>query len=163
MNLHRPWIALALVAIAITGAARHAAAAAPVANDDSYTVRQGGTISLDAPGLLANDNDPDGDALVAEIVTGASFGNSTIFPDGSFVYTSLGGDGGTDTVTYQASDGTDVSNVATITITIIPDNPPVAKDDAFSVAANGVLVIPAPGLFANDTDADGDWLILSTT
>jgi len=36
------------------------------------------------------------------------------------------------------------------------DTAPVARDDAYSTAMNTNLVIGAPGVLANDTDADGD-------
>ena len=35
---------------------------------------------------------------------------------------------------------------------------PVANDDAYSTPLDTALIIPAPGILANDTDADGDSL-----
>ncbi|MFB9076700.1 Ig-like domain-containing protein [Flavobacterium procerum] len=35
----------------------------PVAVDNSYTVAEGGTLSITAPGVLGNDTDAEGDAL----------------------------------------------------------------------------------------------------
>ena len=37
-----------------------------------------------------------------------------------------------------------------------PNTPPVAVDDAYAVTGGGVLTVPAPGVLANDTDAEGD-------
>jgi len=37
-----------------------------------------------------------------------------------------------------------------------PNTPPVAVDDAYSVVGGGQLVVPAPGVLGNDTDADDD-------
>ena len=39
----------------------------PVANDDSYQVVGGATLSPAAPGVLGNDTDPDGDPLTAQL------------------------------------------------------------------------------------------------
>ena len=40
-----------------------------------------------APGVLANDTDPDGDPLTAVLVTGPSHGTLTLNANGSFTYT----------------------------------------------------------------------------
>ncbi len=61
---------------------------------------------------------------------------------------------GTDSFTYQASDGQLLSNVATVTITI--GQPPVANDDSYSTNENTVLSVAAPGVLANDTSPSGN-------
>lgn len=48
---------------------------------------------------------------------------------------------------------------ATLTINVTPANDaPVANDDSFSITEDGALTVAAPGLLANDSDADGDAL-----
>ena len=48
------------------------------------------TLSVDAPGVLANDTDTEGDALAASVVdSGPSSGSLTLNADGSFTYTPL--------------------------------------------------------------------------
>src|SRR5439155_1363081 len=74
--------------------------------------------------------------------------------DGTFVYTPDAGFRGTDQFTYTANDGTVDSNVATATI--IVDDAPVAVADQFTGAEDAPLTVPAPGILANDFDADGD-------
>ncbi len=37
-----------------------------------------------------------------------------------------------------------------------PNTPPVAADDGYATPADGLLVVAAPGVLANDSDADGD-------
>ena len=59
-----------------------------------------------APGVLANDTDPDGDPLTAVLVTGPSHGTLTLNANGSFTYTPAANFTGTDSFTYRASDGT---------------------------------------------------------
>jgi VCBS repeat-containing protein len=77
--------------------------------------------------------------------------------DGSFRYTPNAGFNGTDSFTYKAKDGTLDSNVATVTITVkFVNDPPKAKNDSYSTDEDDVLTEPAPGVLANDTDADGD-------
>ena len=55
----------------------------------------------------------------------------TLNADGSFTYTPNANFNGTDSFTYTASDGTAVSNVATVTITVTRVNDaPVAVNDS---------------------------------
>jgi len=68
---------------------------------------------------------------------------------------------GTDTFTYVVSDGKASSGTYTVTIVIEALNAaPVASDDRFETAAGETLRIAAPGLLLNDTDPDGDMLIV---
>ena len=77
--------------------------------------------------------------------------------DGSYDYTPAANFNGTDTFTYQANDGTDNSNVATVTITVSPVNDaPVAVDDSASTNEDTTLTVAAPGVLGNDTDVDAD-------
>jgi len=102
---------------------------APTAQNDpatpgDYTVDQDGQLVVSsAIGVLANDTDPDGDNLTAELVPGPDVENGTLTlneNDGSFTYTPDPGFSGTDTFEYEAFDGQASSNVATVTITVNP-------------------------------------------
>jgi bacillopeptidase F len=128
---------------------------APVAANDAYTVKQGATLTVAASGVLANDSDPDRDALTARIVSGPSHGTLALAANGSFTYTPAVDYSGSDTFTYQAADVALSSNVATVTITITPNRAPVAGNNAYSVAQDTTLTVAAPGVLANDSDADG--------
>lgn len=59
---------------------------APLARDDGYITPRGETTTIVAPGVIGNDEDPDGDALTASLVDGPSFGTLDFRPDGSFDY-----------------------------------------------------------------------------
>ncbi|MEA2326483.1 MAG: hypothetical protein QOE68_1442, partial [Thermoanaerobaculia bacterium] len=133
----------------------------PVANNDFATVAEGGTINMAAPGVLANDTDPDGpNALTASLVTGPAHASSfTLNPNGSYVYVHDGSETTSDSFTYTASDGVATSNTATVAITITPVNDaPVAVNDNYSVAEGGTLNPPPPGVLGNDTDSDSPTL-----
>lgn len=96
----------------------------PVANDDSYTVSaSGGTAIGVADGVLVNDNDFFGKPLTSVLNLGPAHASAFAFKtDGSFTYTH-DGSGQPDSFTYLVTNGTDASNVATVSIT--PDaNPP---------------------------------------
>jgi VCBS repeat-containing protein/predicted outer membrane repeat protein len=129
----------------------------PTAVDDEYTVDQDATLTVSAPGLLANDTDADGDALVAIPLTGPAHGTLSFDFDGWFSYTPDPGFSGVDHFTYFAADDESPSNEATVTITVNAVNEaPEAGDDAYEVDQDAALTIAAPGVLSNDTDADGD-------
>jgi len=90
----------------------------PVAVDDSYSTAMNTTLNVSAPGVLANDSDPDGETLTAGLVGGGtSHGTLSFFTDGSFIYTPDPDFAGSDSFTYTANDGLVDSNEATVTIT----------------------------------------------
>ncbi len=132
----------------------------PVALDDAYTTAQDATLDVPLPGVLSNDSDADNDPLTAVVSTNVAHGSLNLRADGSFAYVPSPGYFGTDSFAYVANDGTDDSNVATVTITITeapPNNePPVARDDAYTVGQDTLLDVPAPGVLGNDTDPNSD-------
>jgi adhesin/invasin len=90
----------------------------PTASADQYETAVGAALTVSAPGVLANDSDPEGATLTATAVDPPVNGTLTLSPDGSFVYTPNAGFSGPDAFTYQAADGTDASAPATVTITM---------------------------------------------
>ncbi len=89
----------------------------PIAEADSFSTLEGQVLTVEAPGVLENDSDPDGDSLSAELVSGASNGELTLRPDGSFEYTPSQGYTGTDQFDYQATAG-GKGDTATVTIRV---------------------------------------------
>jgi len=130
----------------------------PVALNDSYSTNEDTTLTIATPGILLNDSDIDSDTLIAQLVTGPMRAQSFVLnPDGSFVYTPVSNYNGPDSFTYRAFDGASVSNLATVTIGVLPVNdPPVAMDEAFNINEDTTLTVTAPGVLLNDTDPDGD-------
>jgi hypothetical protein len=96
----------------------------PESADDSYETLEGTPLSVPAPGVLANDLEPDGQAMTAAPITGPTHAASfTLNPDGSFDYQPLPDFAGTDSFTYVAQDGEASSSQATVTIQVRPDLP----------------------------------------
>ena len=137
---------------------------APVGTEDSYTVDEDGTLTVNAAsGVLKNDTDADGDDLEAALVDGPSNGTLTLDDDGSFTYEPDADFNGTDTFTYYATDGDLDSEEITVTITVNPVNDaPVAADDAYTTTPGDQLdVTAADGILSNDVDVDGDSLTVT--
>lgn len=134
----------------------------PQAADDAYTVGAGTSATFSAPGVLANDVDPDGRPLTAVLVSGAAHGALVLQADGGFSYTPDAGYSGADAFGYQASDGLLASGVATATLTVTPppNRPPVALDDAATTRAGTAVTIV---VLANDADPDGTLVASSVT
>jgi hypothetical protein len=83
----------------------------------------------------------DGDGLSAIQVSGPSNGTLSLDANGSFVYTPNANFHGTDTFTYKANDGTDDSNVATVTITVnAPPPPPPPANTQGKITAGGAEI-----------------------
>jgi len=62
-----------------------------------------------------------------------------------------------DLFTYKANDGTRTQTWRTVSITIEPVNDaPVAVNDSYGAMEDTPLTVGASGVLANDTDVDGD-------
>jgi VCBS repeat-containing protein len=154
------------VTINITGPVNNA----PIAFGDSYNFDEdvGGTIGVEN-GVLANDTDADsGTTLTAINATQPAHGTVVLNTDGSFTYTPNANYHGPDSFTYQASDGTNSSNVISVNLTVNPVNDaPVGTADSYRVTPNTLLTVnAADGVLKNDTDVDSTNLtatIVSTT
>jgi VCBS repeat-containing protein len=133
---------------------------APTAQPDAYATVKNTPLNVTAAlGVLANDNDLDGEPLTAALVNLPSHGSVTLNANGSFLYTPTTSYTGTDTFRYRANDGAANSATVTVTITITPppNSVPVAASDNYSMAKNTTLNVTAGGgVLANDTDADGN-------
>jgi VCBS repeat-containing protein len=132
--------------------------ASPVAATDSYSTSEGSELLVNAPGVLANDSDPEGASLTAVLVDDVADGTLALNANGSFRYTPRTGFSGTDTFRYQARDASASSQPATVTISVAEVNgPPTAVADSYATTENGTLnVNPANGVLDNDTDPEGD-------
>ncbi len=135
---------------------------APVAVNDSHSVTEDIAFSAVAPGVLGNDSDPDGDAMNVAVASAPAHGSLTLQANGSFTYTPAANWNGTDGFTYSISDGRGGSATGTVSLPVAAVNDvPAAQADAWSIARDGVLNIAAPGVLANDSDADGNPLTVA--
>ena len=116
----------------------------PVGVDDNFEVVEGAQLVVDAPGLLVNDFDPDGDPIASAFNSDPADGTILAMnPDGAFIYEPDPGFVGVDSFAYAVRD--DLGGLtgrvvdATITVTAAPDpttsgsdpnGPPVGVDDS---------------------------------
>jgi FtsP/CotA-like multicopper oxidase with cupredoxin domain len=130
---------------------------APVAHDDAFPMVQGSTLSVAAPGVLGNDTDVDGNSLTAVVVAAPATGTLGLAANGGFTYTPPTTYIGVATFTYRATDPAGAaSGVATVTITVQANRPPVAVADTFVVPVRLGTTYTAQLLpvLANDSDPD---------
>jgi VCBS repeat-containing protein len=93
--------------------------AAPQANGESYQATAGQTLDISSNiGVLANDTDPDDDAVTAKLVQRTGQGSLSLQPDGSFTYTPNKKAKGSDSFTYVVKDGDGLNAQATADIQI---------------------------------------------
>jgi serine protease AprX len=124
----------------------------PTAANDTYGMISGDKLLVAAPGVLGNDSDPDGDVLTAQLVNGPMNGSLSLTAQGGFAYAPAASFSGTDSFTYQANDGTLSSSLAMVTVTVTPNQKPVASNDVATTRKNTTTVIT---VLANDSDPDG--------
>ncbi|MBG6211981.1 VCBS repeat-containing protein, partial [Labrenzia sp. EL_126] len=112
------------------------------------------------------DSDLDLDPLTVSLVTDVTDGSLVLNGDGSFTYTPDADFDGTDSFTYQISDGRGGTDQAIVTLNGTPVNDPAnAANDGYATDPNGILTVSAAqGVLANDSDPEGDaFTIVSST
>ena len=127
----------------------------PVAVDDNYEISEDRVLSAAfGNGVLTNDSDADGDRLRAVVVDVPSHGILDFRSTGFFNYVPDQDFYGVDTFTYTAND-TQVSNLATVTITIIGVfDPAVAQTDSYSVRNPSLSISAESGVLSNDLNPE---------
>ncbi|RLE23311.1 MAG: hypothetical protein DRJ50_06375, partial [Actinobacteria bacterium] len=120
-------------------------------------VAEGANLNVAAPGVLANDSDPQADPLTARLVSGPTHGNLTLNFDGSYDYMHDGSETTADAFYYEAVEPSGAtSNTVLVQLTVTPtDDAPVVLDDAYALDHGGTLVVDEPGVLTNDSDAEG--------
>jgi hypothetical protein len=138
----------------------------PVANDDAATTSPGTPVSV---GVVANDTDADGDALVVDAITAVpANGTATINSKAKGItYTPAAGFCGPDRFEYRVKDTTTAASYPrpyiadTAVVTITMPCPPVANADAAAFNQDSGTTVD---VLANDTDPNGDALtVVSAT
>ena len=120
---------------------------APIANNQSVTVIE------DTPRVITlTGSDVDGDPLTFTIVTQPLHGVLTV-TGATVTYTPDPNDNGQDSFTFQVNDGTLNSNIATVSINVVPFNdPPIAVNN--TIITNEDIAVTF-SITDNDTDSDG--------
>jgi VCBS repeat-containing protein len=135
-----------------------------VAVNDSYNATRNTLLTIPVGiGVLANDSDVDGNPLSVTVLTGPAHGTLTLNADGSFSFNPTTNYTGSDSFTYRVSDGSGGTATATVTLNIANTNTaPVATNDSYTTNEDTTLNVPAgTGVLSNDTDANGDPLVVT--
>jgi hypothetical protein len=123
---------------------------APVAVADTADVEENGQVTVS---VLANDTDPEGDALTVGSTTQGAYGSVT-HNGSSVTYTPDAGYIGGDSFSYSIGDGYGGTASATVSITVTAQNRlPLAVADDVTISSGDTVVID---VLANDSDPDGD-------
>ncbi len=128
-------------------------AGTPLALPDSYDTLVNTSLTVAAPGVLGNDDNPSQSTLTAVLLDPPTHGTLALAANGSFTYSPAQAYLGTDEFTYRATNGK-ISNVARVTITVNPIAP-TAADDAYLVELGKTLTVSAPGVLGNDGNPGG--------
>lgn len=106
--------------------------------------------------VLANDTDPDGDALQIVSIE-ARLGDVETLDGLTLRYQSLENYVGEDLINYSITDNNGGISSATLTINITGNQAPLAVNDTASITSDQTVTV---NVVANDTDPDGDLLTL---
>jgi len=136
---------------------------APLAGDDAFTGNEDQALVLSPSQLLANDSDPDGDALSISSVGSPSGVSVTLLGNGTINVVPNANFNGSASFSYTIQDSWGLSAVGQVSLNILPVNdPPVAVADSFTGNEDQLLVLATSQLLANDSDPEGDALSISS-
>lgn len=123
----------------------------PIAVDDAIEIFEGNQAIIP---ILANDSDPDGDAIVLAAIAMPSHGSIEVLSDQTVRYTAQPGFTGFDSFQYTIIDERGSFANATVTINVRSHNQaPIALAD-YVDATVGQSIVISP--LINDSDPDGD-------
>jgi hypothetical protein len=127
---------------------------APVAIDDSTSTAEDTTTAVD---VLDNDVDVDGDHLTVSSIRQPASGMAGVTGEQTITFTPASDWSGIATIPYEVSDG-NVTDTAVLVVRVDPVNDaPAVIDDLATVPEDGSVTFD---VLSNDTDIDGDSLIL---
>lgn len=130
---------------------------APIARADSATTVEDTPVTVN---VLANDDDPDGDALTVLGVAQPSRGTTLLNADGTVTYVPASNFNGSDGFSYTIRDALGATATATVTLQVTPVNDPPTlapiADQTHTVGQAVTLDVVA-------ADADGDGLSFTAT
>lgn len=149
----------------------------PVAADDTLAIVEDTPVTFSAASLLANDSDVESPLTIAavtngrvvmewnynwdawQVITYSTGGTAVLNADGTVTFTPDNNFNGVASFTYTVSDGTCISNSATVMVNVAAVNDaPVANNHSFSAVEDLPITYDVANLLINDFDADGDAL-----
>ena len=125
---------------------------APVAVADLASTPVNTPVTL---AVLANDSDPDGDALsvTGAVLSTPSQGSVTVNPDGTLSFTPASNVTGLVVITYTVSDLNGGTRTATVTVNVDPNTPPAGADNSRTLSEDGSVVVNLADFGFSDIDA----------
>jgi len=125
----------------------------PLANGQQLTTLEDSPIAI-----ILTASDIDGDSLNYS-VTAAPANGSLVGSGADLLYTPVGGFSGSDSFTFIASDGINISGAASVTITVLSSNTaPEVEDKEVTTPIDQSIAID---VIAGATDTDGDPLLVT--
>ncbi|GGG05039.1 hypothetical protein GCM10010924_37030 [Rhizobium wenxiniae] len=132
---------------------------APDAQDDTFSIDEGDTLTGNVLANNGNGADTDDDPLTVSLVNGPANGTLTLNANGTFTYVPNAFFNGVDSFTYRVADGSGGFDTAVVTINIgAVNDAPVPADDTFAIDEDGSATID---VLANDSDPDNDALTVT--
>ena len=130
----------------------------PIGNGETYNTAVNTPLTINAPGVLANDNDANGDPLTAVLETNPLNGSVVVNANGSFTYTPNQNFRGVDWFYYRASDGNSTSSPTQVNIVVLSGGTfQFPSGAAFSVREDAgsidVQILRLDGTFGTNTVA----------
>ncbi|MEO5374344.1 MAG: cadherin-like domain-containing protein, partial [Alphaproteobacteria bacterium] len=131
--------------------------------DTSAPTAEETPIVIAAADLLANDSDFDGDEFVLLSVSDAVHGTVTLDGFNNVIFTPEKDFNGNASFAYTVRDSRGATARQTVTVEVTPVNDaPVARDDSATLVMGDPLILTPAQLLANDSDVDGDTILLQS-
>lgn len=135
--------------------------AAPAAGGDFGNTAVGKSLTMTIASLLANDVDPDDDAISFTSAPSRTVNGGTLrvsVSSGQIIYIPPSGFSGSDHFQYTITDARGLSSLGTVTISVqVLNVPPTPGADMFTRQADKPISILFSQLLANDSDPDLDY------
>lgn len=119
----------------------------PVGVAETYECDRYGSLSVAAPGLLANDSDPEGGPITAIVAEDPKAGTLSLAPDGGFTYAPAAGFSGVDSFKYRVKDETGLTSAPIQVVIEVPFGEVVqgiVRDRVTGAPISGIVVRIVP-------------------
>ncbi|MDF2724252.1 MAG: hypothetical protein K0Q59_3927, partial [Paenibacillus sp.] len=139
----------------------------PTPSPDSFSLAQNGSLTIQAPGVLAND----GNANIAILTDGPEHGSVTLYTYGAFVYTPSANYLGEDRFKYRAGNTIGSSQPTTVTLSVYESSPVITgvTDGAFyheaktiTFTGGSATLNGAPFTSGTTVSDEGDYTLVVT-